>query len=66
MSVRVDAPSEAQVIAGAQAMHAAFEQRQERRDPFYTRQRWGQIGEACQREFVDYVRPALNAAWRCA
>lgn len=57
-------PNEAQVLAGAKAMHADWEQRRQRRDPFYTRTPWGRIGDNCQQEFIRYVRPALAAAMK--
>ncbi|WP_122941034.1 hypothetical protein [Brachybacterium sp. EE-P12] len=55
--------TEAQVVAGARAMHRAFEMRAERRhNGYYTRRSWEQIGPDCQNEFIDYVRPALEDA----
>lgn len=57
-------PTEAQVLAGAKAMHADWEQRRQRRDPFYSRAPWERIGHDCQAEFINYVRPALEAAWK--
>lgn len=56
-------PTEAQIIAGAKAMHRAFEMRAERRhNGTYTRTRWADIDQDCQDEFINYVRPALEAA----
>ena len=55
--------TEAQVLAGAKAMHRAFEMRAERRHNGYcTRQTWEQIDQPCRDEFINYVRPALDAA----
>ncbi|MEV0869339.1 hypothetical protein AB0I24_15530 [Brachybacterium paraconglomeratum] len=55
--------TETQVVAGARAMHRAFEMRAERRhNGYYTRRSWEQIGPDCQNEFIDYVRPALEDA----
>lgn len=54
--------NETAVEAGARAMHKLFEQRTERRQPFYTRQSWDAIGDECRAEFLNYVRPALEAA----
>lgn len=55
--------TEVQVVAGARAMHRAFEMRAERRhNGYYTRRSWEQIGPDCQNEFIDYVRPALEEA----
>lgn len=69
MAVETSAPdqqkraTEAQVVAGARAMHRAFEMRAERRhNGYYTRRSWEQIGPDCQNEFIDYVRPALEDA----
>lgn len=59
----MNGPTEAQVIAGAKAMHRAFEMRAERRhNGAYTRTRWEDIGQDSQAEFINYVRPALEAA----
>ena len=44
-------------------MHSAFEMRAERRhNGYYTRQTWEQIDQHCRDEFINYVRPALDAA----
>lgn len=55
-------PDHPAVEAAARAMHAAYEQRAERREPFYTRTPWEAIGDASQGEFIDYVHRPLNAA----
>ena len=55
-------PNHPAVEAAARAMHAAYEQRAERREPFYTRTPWEAIGDASQGEFIDYVHRPLNAA----
>lgn len=55
--------TDAQILAGAQAMHRAFEMRAERRhNGYYTRRTWDQIDQECRDEFLDYVRPVLDAA----
>ena len=50
------------VINGAKAMHRVYEQRTERRKPFYTRQKWEAIGEKFQQEFIDWARIILDGA----
>ena len=50
------------VEAAARAMHAAYEQRAERREAFYTRTPWEDIGDASRDEFIGYVHRPLNAA----
>ena len=50
------------VEAAARAMHAAYEQRAERREAFYTRTPWEDIGDASRDEFIGYVDRPLNAA----
>lgn len=57
-------PTEAQVIAGAKAMHQAWEMRYQLRNPFYSRTPWDEIGDESRQEFIGYVRPALEAAWK--
>lgn len=55
--------TEAQILAGAKAMHHAYEMRAERRhNGYYTRQRWEDIDQPCRDEFINYVTPALDAA----
>ena len=53
---------EDKILAGAKAMHNVFEQRTERRKPFYTRQKWDAIGEKCQKEFIDWARIVIRGA----
>ena len=53
---------EDKILAGAKAMHIVFEQRTERRKPFYTRQKWDAIGEKCQKEFIDWARIVIRGA----
>ena len=53
---------EDKILAGAKAMHIVFEQRAERRNPFYTRQKWDAIGEKCQKEFIDWARIVIRGA----
>ena len=50
------------VINGAKAMHRVYEQRMERRKPFYTRQKWDAIGGKCQQEFIDWAKIILDGA----
>ena len=54
--------SESTILAGAKAMHQRYEQRQERRHPFYTRQRWDQIREQDRQEFIDWATCVLKGA----
>lgn len=53
--------SENKIIIGAKAMHVVFEQRAERKNPFYTRQKWDAIGEKCQQEFIDWATVIIRA-----
>ena len=43
-------------------MHQRYEQRQERRHPFYTRQRWDQIRDQDRQEFIDWATCVLKGA----
>lgn len=56
-------PSEAQVIAGAKALHQAWEMHYQLQNPFFSRTPWDEIGDESRQEFIGYVRPALEAAW---
>lgn len=53
--------SEDKIDIGAKAMHRVFEQRAERKNPFYTRQKWDAIGEKCQQEFIDWATVIIRA-----
>lgn len=45
----------------ARAFHAKFEDRTRHREPFYTKQKWEDIGEKCQEEFLEYAHAVDRA-----
>lgn len=58
----MNTPTNEQILAGAKAMHAAYEARTQQRNPFYSRVPWERLDEPSRNEFINYVRPALTAA----